>query len=138
MKARPPMNREVSSLLLAFSSAFVGATIMFLAALLTFTFHHEVHEYLLQRGLLVPDGPRPIHNPAAQRAMGRIQQNQNEENPERDNASERQVLLYVLAHAGHVPRLPVAQLPPTQQGDHNQHLQIEDVPAGMRASKTTN
>ncbi len=34
------MNTEITDLALLFTSAFVGATIAFLAALITFTFHH--------------------------------------------------------------------------------------------------
>ncbi len=37
-----PMNTEIADLALLFTSAFVGATIAFLAALVTFTFHHEI------------------------------------------------------------------------------------------------
>ncbi len=62
------MNREVFDLVLLFTSAFTGATIAFLAALITFTFHHEIRERLLQQGLIVPpNGPQP--NPALQRAL---------------------------------------------------------------------
>ncbi len=38
------MNREIFDLVLLFTSAFVGATIAFLAALITFTFHHEIRQ----------------------------------------------------------------------------------------------
>ncbi len=63
------MNREIFDLALLFTSAFVGATIAFLAALITFTFHHEIRERLLQRGLIIPPNePRP-NNPALQRAL---------------------------------------------------------------------
>ncbi len=48
------MNTEIADLALLFTSAFVGATIAFLAALLTFTFHHEIRERLILRGLIVP------------------------------------------------------------------------------------
>ncbi len=63
------MNQEIFDLALLFTSAFVGATIAFLAALITFTFHHEIRERLVQEGLIVPsNGPRPA-NPAFQRAL---------------------------------------------------------------------
>ncbi len=60
------MNTEITDLALLFTSAFVGATIAFLAALITFTFHHEIRERLILRGLIVPPNePRP-DNPALQ------------------------------------------------------------------------
>ncbi len=63
------MNREVNDLVLVFSSAIVGAIIAFLAALVTFTFYHEIREILLLRGLIVPNNePRPT-NPAAARNL---------------------------------------------------------------------
>ncbi len=54
MTTQPPMNREIFDLALLFTSAFVGATIAFLAALITFAFHHEIRERLVQEGLIVP------------------------------------------------------------------------------------
>ncbi len=45
--AAQPMNREVFDLALLFTSAFVGATIAFLAALITFSFHNEIRERLV-------------------------------------------------------------------------------------------
>ncbi len=55
------MNTEIADLALLFTSAFVGATIAFLAALITFTFHHEIRERLVQRGLIIPPNePRPV------------------------------------------------------------------------------
>ncbi len=54
MTARTPMNREVPDFILLFSSAFAGATIAFLAALVTFTFHHEIRERLIEWGLIIP------------------------------------------------------------------------------------
>ncbi len=48
------MNTEILDLALLFTLAFVGATIAFLAALITFTFHHKIRECLVQRGLIVP------------------------------------------------------------------------------------
>ncbi len=65
-----PMNREVFDLVLLFTSAFVGATIAFLAALITFAFHHEIRERLVQQGLIVPPNePRPA-NPRAPASTG--------------------------------------------------------------------
>ncbi len=61
------MNRETIDLALLFSTAFIGATILFLAALITFTFHHEIRERLVQEGLIIPsNGPQ---NPALRRAL---------------------------------------------------------------------
>ncbi len=37
-----PMNREIPDLVLLFTSAFIGTTIAFLTALITFTFHHKI------------------------------------------------------------------------------------------------
>ncbi len=62
------MNREIIDVALLFTTAFVAATITFLAALVTFTFHNEIRERLVQEGLIVPNGPRPT-NPALQRAL---------------------------------------------------------------------
>ncbi len=61
------MNDEVVTLALLFSSAFVGATIIVLAALVTFTFHHEIRERLVREGLLVPINGAT--NPALARAL---------------------------------------------------------------------
>ncbi len=67
---QPPMNREIFDLTILFTSAFIGATIAFLAALVTFTFHHEIRERLVQQGLIVPPhGPRP-ENPRAPASAG--------------------------------------------------------------------
>ncbi len=68
MPTQPPINREVFDIAILFTSTFVGATIAFLAALITFTFHHEIRERLVQEGLIVPNEPRPT-NPALQRAL---------------------------------------------------------------------
>ncbi len=48
------MNGEIFDLALLFTSAFVGATIAFLAALIVFTFHYEIRELLVHQGLIVP------------------------------------------------------------------------------------
>ncbi len=48
------MNNETVTLALLLSSAFVGATIIVLTALITFTFHHEIRERLVREGLIVP------------------------------------------------------------------------------------
>ncbi len=77
------MNTKITDLALLFTSAFVGATIAFLAALITFTFHHEIREHLVLRGLIVPPNePRP-NNPALQLLLEQQQQIQ-----------ERHVLLH--------------------------------------------
>ncbi len=63
------MNTKIMDLALLFTSALVGATIAFLAALITFTFHHKIRERLILRGLIVPPNePRP-NNPTLQRAL---------------------------------------------------------------------
>ncbi len=58
------MNTKIADLALLFTSAFVGATIAFLAALVTFTFHHEIQERLVQRGLIIPPNEPQPENPA--------------------------------------------------------------------------
>ncbi len=64
------MNTEITDLALLFTSAFVGATIAFLAALITFTFHHEIREHLVLRGLIVPPNePRPENHERLVRAL---------------------------------------------------------------------
>ncbi len=68
------MNGEVFDLTLLFTSAFVGATITFLTALITFTFHHEIREHLIQQGLIVPPHAHRPENPALQRALEHRQQ----------------------------------------------------------------
>ncbi len=73
-----PMNRGIADPALLFTLAFAGATITFLAALITFTFHHEIWERLVLQGLIVPPNePRP-ENPALQRALEHRQQLQEE------------------------------------------------------------
>ncbi len=40
-----------------FATAFVKTTIIFLTALVVFTYHTEIQNYLLRRGLVVPNHP---------------------------------------------------------------------------------
>ncbi len=62
------MNSEIFNIALLFTSAFVGATIAFLAALIVFPFHYEIRELLVAQGLIVPaHESRP--NPALQRVL---------------------------------------------------------------------
>ncbi len=68
------MNREVFDLALLFTSAFVGAIIAFLAALITFAFHHEIRERLVQQGLIVPPHEPQPENPMLQRAQEHLRQ----------------------------------------------------------------
>ncbi len=122
-----PMNRETHDLVLVFSSAVVGAIIAFLAALITFTFHHEIWERLILRGLIVPPNePRPP-NPALWLLLEHWEQEQNQTNAEREHAEPRHVPLYVLQHAGHVPGLPMARLPPINnpESDPERHLRLD-------------
>ncbi len=109
---RPPMNREVNDLVLVFSSAIVGAVIAFLAALVTFTFYHEIRELLLFRGLLIPNNePRPT-NPAADWARQELVRVRQEE--------ARQLHAFLLLPpTENLPGLPVVRLPPDHQNDTN-------------------
>ncbi len=118
------MNREVDDLVLVFSSAFVGATIMFLAALVTFTFHHEIQERLILRGLIVPTNEPQPTNTAAWTRQEPGQPNENEEGRQR-----RPPFLLVAAHRN-VPGLPVDRLPPIQDNP-NRHIQFEQLPAAF-------
>ncbi len=128
------MNRETNDLILLFTSTFVGATIAFLAVLVTFTFHHEIRERLILRGLIVPlVEPRPA-NPALRLLLEHWQQAENKENAERNNALPRHAPLYVLHRPGHVPGLPVVRLPPNYpEDDPNRYLWCEDFPAAFAA-----
>ncbi len=63
------MNREIFDLALLFTSAFMGATIAFLAALITFAFHYEIRECLVQEGLIIPPHESRPTNPALQQAL---------------------------------------------------------------------
>ncbi len=127
------MNREVPDLVLIFSSALVGAVIAFLAALVTFTFHHEIRERLILRGLIVPPNEPQPANPTLRLLLEHRQQNQNEEDTARNDAEPRHIPLYVLQQPGHVPGLPVVQLPPTQnQNDQERDLRLEGFPAAWR------
>ncbi len=110
------MNTELADLALLFASTFIGATIAFLAALITFTFHHEIRERLIQRGLIVPPNELRPENPALRLLLERQQQ----EN--------------VILHARVQRELPVVRLPPNHnpEDDPNRHLQVGDFPAAWR------
>ncbi len=112
------MNREVFDLALLFTSAFVGATIAFLAALITFTFHHEIRERLVQQGLLVLNEPRPT-NPMLQRALEHRRQLQ-----ERNLA-----LLQALEQA----QTAAAAQRDNDENNQNRHLWVEILPATISA-----
>ncbi len=133
------MNREIPDLVLLFTSAFVGATIAFLTALITFTFHHEIRECLIQRGLIVPPYEPEPANPALRLLLERREQGQNQMNPEGDSAGPRRVPLYILQRAGHTPGLPV-RLPLNYepQNDPNRHLQLEDFPTAFTTWRNRN
>ncbi len=120
------MNREVFDLALLFTSAFVGATIAFLAALITFAFHHEIRERLVQEGLIVPNEPRPW-NSALQRAEEQRQHLQGR------NAA----LLTALEQAQRNQGPPVVHLH-RQENDPNRHLRLGDFPAAFTAWRNRN
>ncbi len=105
------MNDELVTLALLFSSAFVGATIIVLAALVTFTFHHEIRERLVREGLLVPiNGP---NNPALQRAL-----------EHREQLQQRNLAL--------IRALEQAQEAAAEQRNHqNRRLRVEILPAAI-------
>ncbi len=111
------MNRETVDLALVFSSAFVGATIIFLAALITFTFHHEIRERLVQEGLIVP--PNEHRNPALQRAL------EHREQLQRRNAA----LLTALEHA----QQAAAEHRNRNENNQGRHIRVEVLPAAIAA-----
>ncbi len=120
------MNREVFDLVLLFTSAFVGATIAFLAALITFTFHHEIQERLLQQGLIIlPNEPQP--NPALQRALEHRQRLQ----------GENRNLLLAIEQERHAQGLPVVRLL-HHKDNPNWHLRAGDFPATFAAWRNRN
>ncbi len=110
------MNTELFDLALLFTSAFVGATIAFLAALVTFTFHNEIRERLVQEGLLVPpNGPpttEPPHSsehwsnnhsysegtPALLAALKHAQQAAAEQRTRNENNQDRHIRIEILPH----------------------------------------
>ncbi len=119
------MNREIADLALLFTSAFVGATITFLAALITFTFHHEIREHLILQGLIVPPNePRP-ENPTLQLLLERQQQIQ-----------ERHLVLHKRVRR----ELPVVRLPrnANPEDDPNRHLRVGDFPTAFTAWRNRN
>ncbi len=124
-----PMNREVHDLVLLFTSAFVGATIAFLTALITFTFHHKIRERLILQGLIVPPNEPQQPNPAEIRREPR-----EGDQGEGDN-QPRPVPLYILERAGHVPGFPVVRLPPNYNPENNpnRHLRLGNFPAAFTA-----
>ncbi len=111
------MNQEVLDLALLFTSAFVGATIAFLAALITFTFHNEIWERLVQEGLIVPPhGSRPT-NPALQRAL-----------EHREQLQQRNLaLLRALEQA----QQATAEQRANNENNQNRHLRARPIPAAF-------
>ncbi len=111
------MNDEVVTLALLFSSAFIGATIIVLAALVTFTFHHEIRERLVQEGLLVPLNGQ--QNPALQRAL------EHREQLQRRNAA----LLAALEQA----QQATAERRHRDENHPDRHVRVEILPATIAA-----
>ncbi len=68
MTTQPPMSREIIDLALLFTSVFVGTTIAFLAALVTFTFHTEIRERLVAKDSSSP--MNPTNKPRARASTG--------------------------------------------------------------------
>ncbi len=115
------MSTGILDLALLFTSAFVGATIAFLATLVTFTFHHEIRERLVLRGLIVPPNePRP-ENPALRRALEHRRQLQ----------EGNRALCFAIEQERRAQGLPVVQLA-HQDNDPNRHLRAGDFPAAWR------
>ncbi len=111
------MSREILDIALLFTSAFVGATIAFLAALITFTFHHEIRERLVQEGLIVPsNGPQ---NPTLRRAL------EHREQLQRRNAA----LLAALEQA----QQNAAEHRDQHQNPEERHLWVAILPAALTA-----
>ncbi len=112
------MNSEVFDLALLFTSAFVGATIAFLAALIVFTFHYEIRELLVRQGLIVPPHePRP--NPALQRAL------EHREQLQRRNLA----LLRALEQAQEAAAAQRA----ADENNQNRHVRIGTLPIALAA-----
>ncbi len=116
------MTTEIADLALLFTSAFIGATIAFLAALITFTFHHEIRERLILRGLIIPPNePRP-DNPTLQQALEHRQRLQ----------EGNRALLFAIKQERRAQGLLVVQLV-HRDNDPNRHLWAGDFPIAFAA-----
>ncbi len=121
------MNRELTDLALLFTSALVGATIAFLAALITFTFHHEIRERLILQGLIVPQNePRP-EDPALQQ----VREHQ------RRLREGNTTLLFAVEQERRAQGLPMVRLIHAED-DPNRHLRVGDFPAAFAAWRNRN
>ncbi len=121
------MNTEIANLALLFTSAFVGATIAFIAALVTFTFHHEIRERLILRGLIVPPNELRPDNPALQRALEH-RQRLHEENGN---------LLHAIEQERRAQGLLVVWIL-RRENDPNRHLRVGDFPTAFTAWRNQN
>ncbi len=116
------MNREVFDLVLLFMSAFVGATIAFLAALITFAFHHEIRERLV----IPPHEPQP-NDPTLQLALEH----------QRWLREGNDTLHLAIEEERRAQGLPVVRLT-HQDNDPNRHLRVGDFPAAFAAWRNRN
>ncbi len=100
---------------------------MFLAVLVTFTFHHEIRDRLILRGLIVPANEHRLTNPTARAHQELGQPNENQE--------DRQgypPFFFIAAHRDN-PGLPVVRLPANYQNDLNWHLWTLGFPTALAA-----